>query len=199
MSLVNVKDNRSSGAVIMKVTETFIRGLKVIEPDVYLDERGYFAETYNYERYAANGIKAVFVQDNESKSQKGVVRGLHWQTGSAAQAKLVRVIRGAVLDVAVDLRKGSPTYGKHHAELLSGDNRRQMLVPRGFAHGFIVLENDTVFAYKCDNLYSKAAERGMRFDDPALGIKLPELGIPFILSEKDRNHPFFKDVSAEEV
>ena len=183
----------------MKVTETFIRGLKVIEPDVYFDGRGYFAETYSYERYAAHGIREIFVQDNESKSQKGVVRGLHWQTGSAAQAKLVRVIRGTVLDVAVDLRKGSPTYGKHHAEILTGDNRRQILVPRGFAHGFIVLEDDTVFAYKCDNLYNKASERGMRFDDPELGIKWPDLGMPPILSEKDVNHPFFKDVAAEEV
>jgi dTDP-4-dehydrorhamnose 3,5-epimerase len=183
----------------MEVISTEIEGLKIVKPKIFRDTRGYFFETYNQQRYAEAGINALFVQDNESKSQKGVVRGLHWQTGSAAQAKLVRVIRGAVLDVAVDLRKGSPTYGKHHAELLSGDNRRQMIVPRGFAHGFIVLENDTVFAYKCDNLYSKAAERGMRFDDPALGIKWPELGIPFILSEKDRNNPFFKDVSAEEV
>ena len=183
----------------MKVCETFIKGLKLIEPDVHVDERGYFVETYNYERYAAMGIRENFVQDNESKSQKGVVRGLHWQTGSSAQAKLVRVISGAVLDVAVDLRKGSPTYGRHHAELLSGDNRRQFLIPRGFAHGFIVLEDDTVFAYKCDNFYNKAAERGMRFDDSALGIKWPGLGVSLILSEKDRNLPFFKDVTAEEV
>ena len=179
----------------MKVCETFIKGLKVIEPDVHVDERGYFVETYNYERYAAMGIRENFVQDNESKSQKGVVRGLHWQTGSSAQAKLVRVIRGAVLDVAVDLRKGSPTYGRHHAELLSGDNRRQFLIPRGFAHGFIVLEDETIFSYKCDRLYCKDAERGLKFDDPELGIQWPELdGVKLVLSEKDQRNPLLKDI-----
>lgn len=117
----------------MKVIETGIEGLKIIEPDVFCDERGYFAETYNAERYAAHGIGQVFVQDNESLSQKGVVRGLHWQTGAASQSKLVRVVRGAVLDVAVDLREGSPTFGRHFAVTLTGESKRQFLIPRGFA------------------------------------------------------------------
>ena len=183
----------------MKVTETGIEGLKVIEPDVFHDERGYFVETYNAERYAAHGITQTFVQDNESMSRKGVVRGLHWQTGAASQAKLVRVVRGAVLDVAVDLRKDSPTYGRHFAVELTAGNKKQFLVPRGFAHGFIVLEDDTVFAYKCDNIYCKIAERGMRFDDPALGIEWPDIGRELIFSEKDRMHPIFKDVIPEVV
>ena len=183
----------------MKVTETGIEGLKIIEPDVYCDERGYFAEMYNAERYAAHGITQAFVQDNESMSQKGVVRGLHWQTGAASQAKLVRVVRGAVLDVAVDIRKDSPTYGRHFAVELTAENKRQLLVPRGFAHGFIVLEDDTIFAYKCDNLYCKTAERGMRFDDPALGIDWPDVGRELIFSEKDWTHPMFKDVIPEVV
>ena len=171
----------------------------MLEVDVFRDARGYFVETYNAPRYAAAGIKEVFVQDNESLSQKGVVRGLHWQTGNSAQAKLVRVVRGAVWDVAVDLRKGSPTYGRHFAVTLTGENKKQMLIPRGFAHGFIVLEDNTLFAYKCDNLYNKAAERGMRFDDPALGIVWPDVGVPLTLSEKDQRHPFFKDVVPEDV
>ena len=181
----------------MKVIETYIAGLKIIEPDVFHDERGYFVESYNAERYAAAGIKEVFVQDNESKSQKGVVRGLHWQTGEASQAKLVRVVSGAVLDVAVDLRKDSPTYGRHFSIELTGDNKRQFLISRGFAHGFIVLEDDTIFSYKCDNVYDKSAERGMRFDDPELGIEWPDIGVPLVLSEKDRRHPYFKDIVPE--
>ena len=183
----------------MKVVETDIAGLKVLEVDVFRDARGYFAETYNADRYAAAGIREVFVQDNESLSQKGVVRGLHWQTGSAAQAKLVRVVHGAVWDVVVDIRKGSPTYGRHFAVALTGENRKQLLIPRGFAHGFIVLEDDTLFSYKCDNAYNKAAERGMRFDDPALGIVWPDVGVPLTLSEKDKKHPFFKDIVPEVV
>ena len=182
----------------MKVTETGIEGLKIIEPDVFEDERGYFVETYNAERYAAHGITQKFVQDNESRSQKGVVRGLHWQAGEASQAKLVRVVRGAVLDVAVDLRRNSPTYGQHFAVELTGANKKQFLVPRGFAHGFIVLENDTVFAYKCDNPYCKEAERGMRFDDLALGIEWPDIGVGLVLSEKDRKLPGFADIESSD-
>ena len=183
----------------MKVTETGIAGLKIIEPDVFNDERGYFVESYNYERYAASGIKEVFIQDNESMSQKGVVRGLHWQAGEAAQAKLVRVVSGAVLDVAVDLRKDSPTYGQHFAIKLSGENKKQFLIPRGFAHGFIVLEDNTVFAYKCDNLYDKSAERGMRFDDPELGIEWPDIGVSLVLSEKDKKYQCFKTIQPEPI
>lgn len=183
----------------MRIVETGIEGLKVIEVDVYGDERGYFAETYNAGRYAAAGIKETFVQDNESLSQKGVVRGLHWQTGASAQAKLVRVVHGSVLDVAVDLRRGSPTYGRHFAIELTGENRKQMLIPRGFAHGFIVLRDNTLFAYKCDNLYDRQAERGMRFDDPELGIEWPDVGVEPVLSEKDLNHPRFCEVEPEDM
>ena len=183
----------------MNVVETGIEGLKVIEPDVFHDQRGYFVETYNAERYAAQGIKQVFVQDNESKSQKGVVRGLHWQTGAAAQSKLVRVVQGAVWDVAVDVRKDSKTYGQHFAVMLTGENKKQFLIPRGFAHGFIVLEDDTVFVYKCDNLYCKSAERGMRFDDPALGLEWPDVDAPLLLSDKDRVLPLLRDITPEEV
>ncbi|MBO5940238.1 MAG: dTDP-4-dehydrorhamnose 3,5-epimerase [Kiritimatiellae bacterium] len=183
----------------MKVIETGISGLKVIELDVYCDERGYFSETYNAQRYAAAGIGEVFVQDNERMSLKGVIRGLHWQTGKASQAKLVRVVRGSVLDVAVDLRKDSPTYGKHFSIVLSGENKKQYFIPRGFAHGFIVLEDNTIFSYKCDNVYDKSAERGMRFDDPELGIEWPDIGVPLILSEKDKRHPNFRDVLPEVV
>jgi dTDP-4-dehydrorhamnose 3,5-epimerase len=183
----------------MKVIETEISGLKVIELDVFCDQRGYFSETYSAQRYASIGIDETFVQDNESMSQKGVIRGLHWQTGSASQAKLVRVVRGSVLDIAVDLRKDSPTYGKHCSIILSGENKKQYFIPRGFAHGFIVLEDNTVFAYKCDNVYDKSAERGMRFDDPELGIEWPDIGVPIVLSEKDKNHPRFRDVEPEVV
>jgi dTDP-4-dehydrorhamnose 3,5-epimerase len=183
----------------MKVTETGIGGLRIVEPDVYRDERGFFSETYNAERYAAFGIDQVFVQDNESVSRKGTVRGLHWQTGEASQAKLVRAVRGAVWDVAVDMRRNSPTFGRHFAVELTGENRKQLLIPRGFAHGFIALEDDTVFAYKCDRVYCREAERGMRFDDPALGFDYPALDVPLTFSEKDRALPFFRDVEPEDL
>ena len=173
----------------MKVVDTAIAGVKIVEPDVHRDARGYFCETYNRARYAAAGITAEFVQDNESLSSKGVVRWLHWQAAPYTQAKLVRVIRGAVWDVAVDLRKGSPTYGRHVAAVLSAENGRQLFIPRGFAHGFVVLEDGTLFSYKCDNLYHPESERGLRFDDPALGIDWPALDVPPVLSEKDRGHP----------
>ena len=173
----------------MKIHETEIEGLKIIEPDVHGDSRGWFCEQYNAERYRAAGIDAVFVQDNESCSSKGVVRGLHWQAGKHCQAKLVRVIRGAVWDVAVDIRKGSPTFGRHVAVTLTAENRYQLFIPRGFAHGFIVLEDDTLFSYKCDNLYCPQADSGMLFNDPALGIVWPDLGIELKLSEKDQRHP----------
>ena len=178
----------------MKVFDTEIEGVKIVEPDVFGDARGWFCEQYNQARYRAVGIDANFVQDNESFSGRGVVRGLHWQAAPHTQAKLVRVVRGAVWDVAVDIRKGSPTFGKHVAVNLSAENRRQIFVPRGFAHGFIVLEDDTLFSYKCDNLYCASADRGMRFDDPALGIKWPDIGVKLTLSEKDRSNPFLADI-----
>ena len=173
----------------MKVENTAIEGVKIIEPDVFGDNRGWFVEQYNAGRYREAGITADFVQDNESFSSKGVVRGLHWQAGEHCQAKLVRVIRGAVWDVAVDVRRGSPTFGKHVSVVLTGDNKKQFFIPRGFAHGFVVLEDNTLFSYKCDNLYCKASERGLMFDDPALGIKWPEIDVAIKLSEKDRHHP----------
>ena len=178
----------------MNIIETDIPGVKIIEPQVFGDSRGWFAEQYNAERYKAAGIDADFVQDNESFSSKGVVRGLHWQAAPYTQAKLVRVVRGAVWDVAVDIRKGSPTFGRHVSVTLSAENHRQFFIPRGFAHGFIVLEDDTLFSYKCDNLYCKESERGMRFDDPALGIEWPDLGCEFVLSEKDTRHPMLADI-----
>ena len=178
----------------MKVIETAIAGLKILEVDIHRDARGYFAETYNAGRYAAVGIDAVFVQDNESLSQKGVLRGLHWQAAPWTQAKLVRVIRGAVLDVVVDIRKGSATYGKHVACELTEENGWQLYVPRGFAHGFMVLENDTLFSYKCDNLYHPEAERGLKFNDPSLGIVWPDIGCAPLLSLKDLHHPPLSDI-----
>ena len=178
----------------MDVQETEIPEVKIVVPTVFRDARGYFQETYNAERYKAAGISADFVQDNESCSSRGVLRGLHWQAGEHAQAKLVRVIRGAVWDVAVDIRKGSPTFGRHVSCELTAENGFQFYIPRGFAHGFVVLEDNTLFSYKCDNLYCPAAERGLKFDDPALGIVYPDPGCPFLLSEKDRRHPLLKDI-----
>ena len=183
----------------MKVRETEIEGLKLIEPQVVGDARGWFVEQYNAERYKAAGIVADFVQDNESLSSQGVIRGLHWQAGEHAQAKLVRVIRGAVGDVAGDIRKGAPTYGRHVSAVLSAENRLQLYIPRGFAHGFIVLEDDTLFSYKCDNLYCPQADRGMLFSDPALAIEWPDIGVPLKLSEKDQRHPGLAGIEPWEV
>ena len=178
----------------MEVLATEIPDVKVVVPDFHRDARGYFVETYSEERYFRAGITAKFVQDNESLSSRGVLRGLHWQAGEHAQAKLVRVVRGAVWDVAVDIRKGSPTFGRHVACELTAANGRQFYVPRGFAHGFVVLEDDTLFSYKCDNLYCREADSGMRFDDPALGIKWPDVGVPLMLSAKDQKHPLLAEI-----
>ena len=163
----------------MKVTEFKIPGLKLIEPDVHRDARGYFAETYNEARYRAAGIDATFVQDNESFSQKGVIRGLHWQAMPHTQAKLVRVIRGAVWDVAVDLRKGSPTFGQWEAVTLTAENALQFFVPRGFAHGFVVLED--------------------AWDDPDVAVKWPDPGAEYLFSAKDRAHPKLSAIEPIEV
>ena len=178
----------------MKVLETEIKGVLVVEPDVFRDARGTFCETYRESRYVEAGIAARFVQDNESVSSKGVLRGLHWQAGGMAQAKLLRVVRGAAWDVAEDIRKGSPTVGRYVAVTLSGENHRQFFIPRGFAHGFMALEDGTVFSYKCDNVYCREAERGMDFNDPALGIRWPEAFPNPTLSEKDRHHPPLKEI-----
>ena len=178
----------------MEVLATEIPDVKVVVPDFHRDARGYFAETYNEERYVRAGIVAKFVQDNESLSSRGVLRGLHWQCGKHAQAKLVRVVRGAVWDVAVDIRKGSPTFGKSVSCELTAENGRQFFIPRGFAHGLVVLEDNTLFSYKCDNVYCHEAERGLSFDDPALAIKWPWPGRDFLLSDKDKQHPMLKDI-----
>jgi dTDP-4-dehydrorhamnose 3,5-epimerase len=183
----------------MQVEETDIEGVKIVVPDVFGDSRGWFAEQYSLERYKAIGIDADFVQDSESFSSKGVVRGLHWQASPHTQTKLVRVVRGAVWDIAVDIRKGSPTFGKHVAVTLTAENKKQLYIPRGFAHGFIVLEDNTLFSYKCDNFYSASADRGLFFNDPALQIKWPDIGVPLKLSEKDCNHPYLKDIEPWQV
>ena len=174
----------------MNIIQTGIEGLVVIEPKVFGDARGYFFEAFNQREFEEKVGPVRFVQDNESKSRYGVLRGLHFQKGEHAQAKLVRVVSGSVLDVAVDLREGSSTYGKWHAEELTGENHRMIFIPRGFAHGFAVLSEEVVFQYKCDNFYCPAAEGGIAWNDPGLGIdwRLPEADI--LLSEKDKHHPF---------
>lgn len=179
----------------MKTTPTQIPDVLIIEPKIFGDNRGYFFESWNEAKFRAAGINCRWIQDNESKSQAGVVRGLHWQSAPYTQAKLVRVISGAVLDVAVDIRKGSPTYGKYVAVELSSENKRQLFVPRGFAHGFAVLSNEAVFAYKCDNPYMPDAECGIAFDDPDLNIDWQVNPDQWILSEKDRKHPRLRDIS----
>jgi len=168
----------------MKITNTEIDGLVVIEPNVYKDERGYFFEFYHALRYELP-YAGQFVQDNEAKSNKGVLRGVHFQTGINAQGKLVRVVIGSVFDVAVDLRKDSETFGRWYGIHLSGENKKQLWIPRGFAHGYLVLEDETIFSYKCDNYYHKLAEQGIRYDDPTLKINWPDVGGPYIVSEKD--------------
>lgn len=178
----------------MEVIKTRIPDLKIIIPDVHGDERGWFVETYNLSRYVDLGLPVFNAQDNMSLSMKGVVRGLHWQDTPKTQAKLVHVIRGAVMDVAVDIRKGSPTFGQYVSVELTGENFFQFYIPRGFAHGFVTLEDNTVFAYKCDNLYSPASERGLLFTDPALGIRMPSLGIGLTFSEKDKKFPLLSEI-----
>ena len=166
--------------------ETGIKDLWVIEPKLFEDDRGYFYEVFNRNTFEKQtGLAVDFVQDNESKSTKGVLRGLHYQKDEHAQAKLVRVIEGEVQDVAVDLREGSPTYGKHFSINLSAENKLQLFVPRGFAHGFLVLSETAVFAYKCDNYYNKASEGGCRYDCPTIGIDWQLEGDNLLLSEKD--------------
>ena len=174
----------------MNIIQTGIEGLVVLEPKVFGDSRGYFFEVFNEREFAEKVGPVHFVQDNESKSRYGVLRGLHFQKGEHAQAKLVRVVSGAVLDVAVDLRPGSPTYGQWHAEELSGENHRMMFIPRGFAHGFSVLSEEVVFQYKCDNFYCPASEGAVAWNDPTLAIdwRIPEADV--ILSEKDKHPPF---------
>lgn len=178
----------------MEVIKPNIEGLLVIKPDVYFDERGYFFENFNEKRFNDLGISDHFVQDNQSFSKKGVIRGLHFQCPPFAQSKLVRVIQGRVLDVAVDIRKGSPTYGQHFAVELTGENFLQFYIPTGFAHGFVALEDDTIFAYKCGEFYNKASEASIRFNDPDLNIDWKT--DPSIISEKDLVGVSFKDFNS---
>jgi len=178
----------------MKFTRTAIPDVILIEPQVHGDERGYFVETFRQDKFEVFlGHKVNFVQDNESKSSRGVLRGLHYQLPPAAQSKLVRVIKGSVLDVAVDIRQGSPTFGQYVAVTLSAENKRQMFVPRGFAHGFVVLEDDTIFAYKVDNFYSPENDRGIAFDDSAIGINWQLNTEQLQLSDKDQKQPLLAD------
>lgn len=176
----------------IKVIETGIEGLIIIEPQIFGDKRGCFFETYNREVFKKAGLDMDFVQDNQSESIKGVLRGLHLQV-KFPQGKLVRVISGTVYDVGVDLRKGSPTYGKYAGVILSGENKRFFYVPEGFAHGFLVLSDETVFTYKCTNLYHPEYEAGIVFNDSDIGIDWPIGGMQVILSEKDKKLPTFKE------
>jgi len=177
--------------------KTDIDGVYIIEPKVFEDSRGYFFESYNEAEFIKNGITNRFVQDNQSKSSYGVVRGLHCQLGEHSQAKLVRVLKGKVLDVVVDIRKGSPTFGKYVAVELSEENRRQMFIPRHFLHGFSVLSDEAIFSYKCDNPYCKESEFGIRYDDPEIGIDWKIPADKIITSEKDRIANRLKDIPNE--
>lgn len=180
----------------MNYIQTDIEGPLIVEPRVFGDHRGYFFESFSLRDFVANVGPVDFVQDNESFSaRRGVLRGLHFQKGEAAQAKLLRVVRGSVLDVAVDIRPGSPTYGQYVSVVLSGENKRQFFIPRGFAHGFLVLEDDTLFQYKCDNYYAPEMEGSYRWNDPTLAIDWGIAPEDVILSEKDARAPFFKDAS----
>lgn len=172
----------------MRVLKTDIEGVLIVEPTVHGDQRGYFMESFSERDFeAATGLNVRFVQDNESRSRRGVLRGLHFQREPYAQAKLVRVVQGRVLDVAVDIRPGSATFGRYVAVELSADNHRQLFIPKGFAHGYVVLEEDTVFQYKCDEYYHPDSEDGVAWNDPQIGIEWPLTESEIILSPKDTN------------
>ena len=189
MYFCTVKRNNN----IMEYKETNIKGVFIIEPKVFSDARGYFMEAWKKAEFEAHVGPVEFVQDNESKSSYGVLRGLHYQKGACSQAKLVRVIKGKVIDVAVDIRKSSPTFGKHVMVELSEENKRQFFIPRGFAHGFLVLSPEAIFTYKVDNPYAPQADAGIRFDDPEIGIEWPIDAKDMLLSEKDTKHPSLRD------
>ena len=182
----------------MEYIETKIKGVFIIEPKVFNDARGYFMEAWKQAEFDEHVRRTVFIQDNESKSSYGVLRGLHFQKGDASQAKLVRVIKGKVLDVAVDLRKSSPTFGQHVMVELSEENKRQFFIPRGFAHGFLVLSEEAIFTYKVDNPYAPQADGGIRWNDPALGIEWPIDPTKVLTSEKDLKLPLLKDAEVFE-
>lgn len=175
----------------MEITKTNIEGLLILQPKIWKDDRGYFFESFRKDIFTKLNIDVDFVQDNQSLSQKGTIRGLHFQTSPNEQGKLVRVVQGRVLDVALDIRKNSPTYGQYYAIELSAENQTQFFIPPGFAHGFSTLEDNTIFCYKCTNYYSKADEGGVRFNDPALGIDWKVEGL--FVSDKDNELPLFAD------
>ena len=180
----------------MQILQTKIPGLLIIEPDVFSDQRGYFFESFNTEKYKNQGIDTNFLQDNVSSSSMGVIRGLHYQLAPYSQAKLIQVLKGKVLDVAVDLRQGSPTFGEHLSIELSEENHRQFFIPRGFAHGFSVLTDEVLFSYKCDNLYNKEAERGINYNDSFLQIDWQISPDTAIVSGKDQALPFFEEAES---
>lgn len=182
----------------MEFKKTAIEGVYIIEPLVFNDSRGYFFEAWKKQEFEANIGPVEFIQDNESKSSYGVLRGLHYQKGEFSQAKLVRVIKGRVLDVAVDLRKSSPTFGKHVMVELSDENKRQFFIPRGFAHGFLVLSDEAVFTYKVDNVYAPQAEAGIRWNDPDVGIDWPIDPRQVLTSDKDLKQPLLRDAEVFE-
>ena len=182
----------------MEFKKTAIEGVYIIEPRVFNDARGYFFEAWKQEEFNAHIGQVNFIQDNESKSSRGVLRGLHYQKGELSQAKLVRVIKGRVLDVAVDIRKSSPTFGQHIMVELSEDNKRQFFIPRGFAHGFLVLSDEAIFTYKVDNVYAPQAEAGIRWNDPALNIDWPIDPREVLTSEKDLKQPLLGEAECFE-
>lgn len=179
----------------MNIIKTAIEGVVIIEPKVFGDERGYFFESFSQKQFQEEVCNTNFVQDNESKSSYGVLRGLHFQKGKYAQSKLVRVVKGRVLDIAVDIRKGSPTFGKHVAVELTEENKRQFFVPRGFAHGFVVLSDEAIFQYKCDNFYAPEHDGGIAWNDTELGIDWKIDISKTMLSEKDKKNPTLKEAS----
>ena len=187
MSLQETTDSIINSNTCMKIEKTPLADVFVIDPKVYADERGYFFETYNEQSVKGTVLDGFnWVQENESKSTRGVLRGLHFQKGKYAQAKLVRAIVGEVFDVAVDMRADSPTLGQWYGIVLSGENKKQFLIPRGFAHGFLVLSEVAIFAYKCDNYYAPEHDSGLYYNDQEISINWPELNIEYVLSEKDR-------------
>ncbi|MBC7845855.1 MAG: dTDP-4-dehydrorhamnose 3,5-epimerase [Flavobacterium sp.] len=181
----------------MNIEQTVIKDLVIINPTVFEDSRGYFFEAYNQDKFEQNGITYQFIQDNQSFSKRGVIRGLHLQDSPFAQAKLVRVLQGEILDVAVDLRKNSPTYGQHVSVVLSADNKKQLMIPHRFAHGFSVLSETASVLYKVDQVYHKESERGIRYDDPALGIDWKVRPEEIIVSDKDLVLPDFAHCNSQ--
>lgn len=182
----------------MQVIDTILEGVKIIVPKVFRDDRGYFFESFNDKEFRESVCDTTFVQDNQSKSCKGTLRGLHWQAPPFAQSKLVRVTKGAVIDVAVDVRVGSPTFGKHVSVKLSDENNFQLFIPRGFAHGFIALTDDVIFQYKCDNLYNKESERAVRWDSINWNLEEYNIETP-LLSDKDKIHKLLSEMNENEL